>query len=130
MTINPDDWGLEPVQAGGTYAKFDQIGDEYVGRIASFTLDGGTDFNSEPCPQLVLETADGIVKVNGSQAALRRLMTDYATRLVAGHGIRITHDALYQTKAGTSGKSFVVAISPRPVPPVEMRDLTADEAPF
>lgn len=130
MSTNPDEWDFTPLQSGGTFAKFDAIGDEYVGRIASFSLDAGTDFNSDPCPQLVLETTEGVVKINGSQAALRRLMTDYATRLIVGHGCRVTHDATYTTKAGTSGKSFQIAVTPRPVAPIEMTPLTDDEAPF
>ena len=130
MTIQDDtNWDFDELAVGGTYAKFERIGDSYTGRIAAFDLEGGTDFNGDPCPQLVLETADGIIKVSAGQANLRRQMTDYATRLIPGHGARVTYSGDYETKHGTRGKEFTLGVTPTPVAPI-VADLSADEAPF
>jgi len=129
MTIDDTNWDFDELVTGGTYAKFETIGDSYTGRIAAFDLEGGTDFNGDPCPQLVLETEDGIVKVSAGQAALRRRMTEYATRLVVGHGVRITYSGDYETKHGTKGKDFKIGVTKTPVAPIVV-ELTDDEAPF
>ena len=127
--MSDSDWEFEQLSTGGTYASFKNIGDEVVGRIEAFSLDGGTDFDGNACPMLVLATTDGIVKITGSQASLRRQFTELATRLAVGHGCRVTYDSDYQTKHGTSGKSFAIAVTPKPVAPV-IAPAHEDEAPF
>ena len=129
MTIDDTNWDFDELATGGTYAKFEKIGDSYTGRIAAFDLEGATDFNGDPCPQLVLETADGIIKVSAGQANLRRQMTEYATRLIPGHGARVTYSSDYETKHGTKGKEFTLGVTPTPVAPVTVI-LEGDEAPF
>lgn len=129
MTIDDTNWDFDELATGGTYAKFEKIGDSYTGRIAAFDLEGGTDFNGDPCPQLVLETADGIIKVSAGQANLRRQMTEYATRLIPGHGARVTYSSDYETKHGTKGKEFTLGVTPTPVAPIVVV-LEGDEAPF
>lgn len=129
MTSNDTDWEFEELATAGTFATFKTIGDSYTGRIEAFDLEGGTDFDGNPCPQLILATVDGNVKVTGSQASLRRQMTELATRLAVGHGCRITYDSDYETKHGTKGKSFAVAVTPKPVNPV-VPTYSDDEAPF
>lgn len=123
------DWEFEQLSTGGSYASFKTIGDEVVGRIEAFSLDGGTDFDGNPCPLLVLATIHGLVKITGSQASLRRQFTELATRLAVGHGCRVTYDSDYATKHGTSGKSFTIAVTSAPVAPV-IAPAHADEAPF
>jgi hypothetical protein len=74
-------------------------------------------------------TFDGTVKITGSQASLRRQMTELATRLTVGHGCKVTYDSDYETKHGTKGKSFAVAVTPKPVAPI-VPTYSDDEAPF
>ena len=128
MNNDDTDWEFENLASSGSYASFKSIGDSYTGRIAAFDLEGGTDFDGNTCPQLVLETTDGVIKVTGSQASLRRQFVELATRLAIGHGCRITYDSDYETKHGTKGKSFAVAVTPKPVNPV-VPTYTDDEAP-
>ena len=60
----------------GSYVKWDQVGDFVQGVIVAYSVDGGTDFNGETVPQIVLGTADGNVIVNGSQKNLRNKLRD------------------------------------------------------
>jgi hypothetical protein len=124
-----DDWEFDELATGGTYASFKTIGDTYTGRIESFSLDGGTDFEGNPVPLLVLGTTEGLVKITASQASLRRQLTELATRLAVGHGCKVTYDSDYETKHGTKGKSFAIAVTPTPVAPV-LPPAHEDEAPF
>jgi hypothetical protein len=118
----------EELSTGGNYAKWDAIGDTVEGRIGSFSLDGGTDFNDNPCPQLVVETVGGTVIVNGGQASLKRAFTQNASRLVAGHGVKVTYAGTYETPKG-EGKSFTLGVTPKPIAPIVV-ELADDEAPF
>lgn len=127
MTDN--DWEFEELSTAGSYASFKTIGDEVVGRIEAFSLDGGEDFDGNPCPLLVLATTDGLVKVTGSQASLRRQFAELATRLAVGHGCRVTYASDYETKHGTRGKAFVIGVTPRPVAPV-VNTVNDDDSPF
>jgi hypothetical protein len=129
MTSNDTDWEFEELSTSGTFATFKSLGDSYTGRIEQFSLDGGTDFDGNPVPLLVLATVDGTVKITGSQASLRRQMTELATRLTVGHGCKVTYDSDYETKHGTKGKSFAVAVTPKPVAPI-VPTYSDDEAPF
>jgi hypothetical protein len=117
MTMNNNDLDalLEPVgQTSGTYVKWEEPGDQITGTIVSFNIEGGTDFNDNPCPQLVLATNEGNVIINGSQANLRRNMTNGAPRLKAGHLCRVAFTGLYETPKG-HGKEFAISVSPAPV---------------
>ena len=129
--MNMTDYEFEELPSGGSFAKWETVGDEVVGRIAAFGIDSGTDFNGDPCPQLVVETEGGNVTINGGQAALRRLMTDYQGRLgQIGHGARVKYTGTYQTKQGTEGKEFGVWVTPQPVAPVVGAQEQGVEAPF
>ena len=120
MTMNNDDLDalLEPVgqigEVSGTFVKWDNVGDQVTGTIVSFDLEGGTDFNNNIVPQLVLATNDGNVIINGSQAKLRKKMTEGAPRLKPGHLCRVQFISTYPAKKG-EGKDFDVSVSPAPV---------------
>ena len=118
----------EELSTGGTYASWKDVGDTVEGRIEAFDLEGGTDFNDAPCPQMVVATPDGNVIINAGQASLRRAFTQNTTRLVVGHGVKVTYAGTYETPKG-SGKSFTVAVTPKPIAPIVV-ELAADEAPF
>ena len=118
----------EELSSGGQYVKWESIGDSVEGRIGAFSLDGGTDFNDNPCPQLVVETIGGNIIVNGAQASLKRAFTQNATRLIAGHGVKVTYAGTYETPKG-EGKSFTLGVTPKPIAPITV-ELADDEAPF
>jgi hypothetical protein len=40
---------------GGTFVKWANVGDVVDGVVVRFTLDGGRDFNGDPCPEIVLD---------------------------------------------------------------------------
>jgi hypothetical protein len=113
----------------GTFQKWEKVGDTVEGRIHSFTVDGGRDFYGNPCPEVVVETTHGNVTVTASQKNLAKQLERHATRLGIGHAIKITWAGEYDTKHGTKGKDFTLAVSKTPVAPVVV-ELTDDEAPF
>ena len=118
----------EELSTGGMYQSWKEVGDTVEGRIEAFGLTDGTDFNDEPCPQMIVGTADGNVIINAGQASLRRAFMQNATRLAVGHGVKITYAGDYETPKG-SGKSFTVAVSPKPIAPIVV-ELTDDAEPF
>jgi len=91
----------------GTYAKWEQVGDFYQGVIVAYGVDTGTDFNGQPVPQIVLGTTDGNIIINGSQASLKRNLTNGAPKLGLGRICRVTWSGTYEAPKGV-GKEFTV----------------------
>ena len=115
MSQFTDDELFEDIgQVSGTYVKWAEVGDAVTGTIVRYDSEGGTDFNSEVCPQLVLATDYGNVIINGAQANLRRKMLDGQSKLKAGHLCRVTFSGTYESAKG-SGKEFRIQVSPEPV---------------
>lgn len=110
----------------GTYCKWEDVGQAYQGVVVAFSVDGGTDFNGDPVPQIVLATEDGNVIINGSQANLRRNLTNGAPKLGLGRICRITWSGTYDTPKGT-GKEFTVQA--RDAKPGEAEKLLGSQAP-
>jgi hypothetical protein len=110
----------------GSYVKWDQVGDFVQGVIVAYSVDGGTDFNGETVPQIVLGTADGNVIVNGSQKNLRNKLRDGAPKLGLGRMCRITFSGTYEGQKGT-GKDFNVQV--RDAKPGEAEALTVAPGP-
>jgi len=96
-----------------------------TGKVLSFDISGGTDFNGNPCPVLSLELIDACVSINKSgeeytfdagdvatinagQASLRRAIL--AADLHQGDIVRITFAGLEKTSNGTV-KVFEVAVA-------------------
>jgi hypothetical protein len=120
----------EELTAGGAYAKFDTPGDSVEGRIHSFTVDGGSDYNGEPCPEIVVETADGLVTVTCGAALLKKAAKNNATRVVPGHGIKVTYTEDGPAEKGKNPpKRFFFGVTSTPIAPIVV-ELTDDEAPF
>ncbi len=113
----------------GTFQKWEAVGDVVQGRIGSFGLDTGSDFDGNPCPELVVETEAGNVIITAGTANLKKQFTANAARLIAGHGVRVEFSGTYPTKQGTPGKSFTVGVTPKPIAPITV-ELADDEAPF
>ena len=91
----------------GTFAKWENVGDAYQGVILAYSVDGGTDFNGEIVPQIVLGTTEGNVVINGSQKKLRTKLSDGAAKLGVGRICRITFSGTFEAPKGL-GKEFTV----------------------
>lgn len=116
----------EDLSTSGTFAKWENPGDVVEGVIVASSLDGGTDFEGHPVPQITVVTEGGNVIINGSQASLRRAFTNGFDRLQRGHRCRVEFVEFYETDKGSKGKSFRVLATPKPVEP-EMTDVAAND---
>ena len=110
----------------GTYAKWENVGDFYQGVIVAYSVDGGTDFNGQPVPQIVLGTTEGNVIINGSQASLKRNLANGAPKLGLGRICRVTWSGTYEAPKGV-GKEFTVQA--RDAKPGEVEELTGAPGP-
>jgi len=110
----------------GTFAKWENVGDAYQGVVLAYFVDGGTDFNGEPVPQIVLGTAEGNVVINGSQKNLRNKLRDGAAKLGVGRICRISFSGTYEAPKGL-GKEFTVQA--RDAKPGEVEALTGAPGP-
>lgn len=113
----------------GSYVKWEHKGDVVEGRIGSFTVDGGRDFDGNACPELTVETTEGTVTVTCSPANLRRQIEANAVRFRVGHGVRVEFTDTYESKQGTPGKTFTVGVTAEPIAPI-VATIADDEAPF
>ena len=105
----------EQLSGAGTFHKWEKVGEEVEGIILSFTVDGGTDYNENPCPEITVRTDYGDVTVTAGQASLRRVFTANADRMRRGHQIKIRWDSELDTGKGNPAKLFTVGVSPLPV---------------
>lgn len=110
----------------GSYAKWENVGDFYQGVIVAYSVDGGTDFNGNPVPQIVLGTTEGNVIINGSQASLKRNLANGAPKLGLGRICRVTWSGTYEAPKGV-GKEFTVQA--RDAKPGEVEELTGAPGP-
>ncbi len=111
----------------GTFAKWDNVGDSYQGVILAYSVDGGTDFNGEIVPQIVLGTKEhGNVIINGSQASLKRNLANGAPKLGLGRICRITFSGTFEAPKGL-GKEFTILA--RDAKPGEVEELTGAPGP-
>lgn len=105
---------FEEITGGGTYAKFEAPGDKYTGKFVSGGIASETDFDSNPCPGIILDTDDGLITVCCSQASIKRKAeTAYSQgKLTAGALVEVELTGYYDTKAGSKGKDFRLAVAP------------------
>jgi hypothetical protein len=110
----------------GEYIGWGEVGQRVTGHVVSYNDSGGTTFNGEPCPQVVLELteecvsyrekgtkkgtigAGEFVTITCGQANLERGIRAAAVNV--GNLLRITYEADYKTQNGT-GKSFKLQLS-------------------
>lgn len=123
----------------GTFIGWGKIGQTVTGKVLSFSSEGGTDFNGNPCPQLVVELAEQadnykdkgathetiaageLVTITAGLANLKRSLN--AASLNPGDLVKITFDDTYKTPSG-EGKSFKVQVARgAAVAPAEEGDL-------
>lgn len=136
---NDNEW-IDVEIPRGEFIGWGEIGQRVTGYVVSYSDTDGSDFNDEPCPQVVLELtekaisfrdkgtskntidAGEFVTVTCGQANLKRAIK--AAALEVGNLVRITFDSEYKTGKGM-GKSFKVQVnrSARPSSSVSSSDL-------
>ena len=126
---------------GGTFVKWANVGDVVDGVVVRFTLDGGRDFNGDPCPEIVLDPcvpkgSDFTVELTGEepkvvtagQANLKRQVVENAARFAVGHRVRIAYADDAESSNGRTFKRFDVKATPRPVTVVGAPAAVPDDA--
>jgi hypothetical protein len=109
----------------GTYIGWGEIGQTITLEVVSYGDTAGTDFNGNPCPQLVgtlimdainyrkgiRETLakGGFVTVQCGQANLAKGIR--AAAVEPGNLVRIKFEDTYETTKGTEGKAFKVSVN-------------------
>lgn len=110
-----DPWADVP---SGDYIKFSEVGDKVVGVVLRIGL--GSDFNGNPCPQIVLDTEDGEKTVNCGQANLKAQVMALDPRPKAGDKMRITFS---ETKPAAKGELKVFTVEHKVAEPIKSGDL-------
>jgi hypothetical protein len=142
--VSDIDWNAtdEVAVPQGTFVGWGEVGQIIVGEVVLYSDDGGSDFNGEPCPLVVLTlTAPAatfrdkgatrealsigeLVSITAGQANLRRKLI--AAGPTPADVVRIEYTGNFKTKNG-EGKDFKVQIARRsaPEPAVSLSDLTS-----
>lgn len=102
----------EELTGSGQFVKWETVGQFVEGTVAAFSLDGGKDFDGNACPEITLDTTDGLQTVTCAQASIKRIAMSNSEKFVAGAKCRITYSGTYESKSGTPGKEFKVGIAP------------------
>lgn len=107
----------EDIAGGGSFAKFDEVGDKVEGTVTACGLGSATDFDGNPVPGIDVDTADGIVTVTCSNASLKRKATTAITsgKLTRGSKVLVELTGFYETNKGSKGKDFRLAVAPAPL---------------
>jgi hypothetical protein len=116
----------------GSFATFKEIGDSYAGHVVDINGDGTT-FSGEKCPQVVLDTADGIITVTCGQAQLwsKTVASVEANELAVGKRAKFTLTQVEKRPNGRTLKHFEIKVAdadPAFVPSGPAS--AADEEPF
>lgn len=132
-----DEWE-DVVVPQGAFIGWGEIGQRITGYVVGYDDGGGTDFNDQPCPQLIIELTEATVNyrdkgktkediaagefvtVTCGQANLKRSIR--AAALDIGNLVRVTFDSTYEAPKG-EGKSFKVQVNRQPRPAVKSDDL-------
>ncbi len=111
----------EDISGGGTFAKFDAVGDKVEGTVIACGLESASDFDGNPVPGIDIDTADGIVTVTCSNASLKRKATTAITtgKLTRGSKVLVELTGFYETNKGSKGKDFRLAVAPAPLVDIE-----------
>ncbi len=89
------------------YVTWDNPGDQATGTIKN--ISEGSDYNGNPCPELVLEDADGDeMTLTAGQAMLKRLLAEQ--RPTVGDRIRVTYTGDEKTDRGGTMKVFTLEV--------------------
>jgi len=130
----------------GSFIGWAELGQTVIGNVVSYSNDGATDFNDQPCPQLVVELTEPAVTfkdkgatretldagefatITAGQANLRKALQ--VSLVAVGDIVRIKYESNYKTGKG-EGKAFkvqvargaAVPVSPATAPATEPGDL-------
>lgn len=121
------DW--DQYKKTGGYVSFKEVGDSVVGTIKSVRT--GTDFNFNPCPELVLILDDGEERtLTAGQVMLSAALTE--KRPQVGQKIRIVYSGIGEAKPGKApAKLFTVDVKDGdPATVLEMQATVAATDPF
>lgn len=93
----------------GDFVSFKEVGDHVIGIIKMIRT--GTDFNDKPCPELIIEDAQGDERtVTASQVMLKAALAEKAPQI--GDRIRIVYSGIGDAKPGKApAKQFTVDIT-------------------
>lgn len=107
----------EDISGGGTFAKFDNVGDKVEGTVIACGLESASDFDGNPVPGIDIDTADGIVTVTCSNASLKRKATTAISsgKLARGSKVLVELVGFYETNKGSKGKDFRLAVAAAPL---------------
>lgn len=116
----------EVVVPRGSFIGWGEVGQQVTGYVVSYSDTDGSDFNDQPCPQVVLELtekcisyrdkgttketidAGEFVTITCGQASLRKGIKTAA--LEVGYIVRVKYESTYKTAKG-EGKEFKVFVS-------------------
>lgn len=116
----------EHKQTGG-FVSFAEIGDSVEGQVVAVRT--GSDFNGNPCPELIIRTSDGDRTLTAGQVMLKSALAAEAPQ--AGDTIRIVYSADGQAKPGKRApKLFNVAVTRGNGQPPAAAQYGPDEEPF
>jgi hypothetical protein len=108
------DWN--EYKSTGDWITFANIGDKVVGEILAVRR--GTDFNNEPCPELVIRTDEGEKTLTAGQKVLRARLAEEAPQV--GDRIAIVYSGVGEAKPGRApAKLFDVHVQRTGDTPVE-----------
>ena len=103
MSFNYDDY-----TGTSDYVKFEDVGDQTVGTIKE--IREGSDFNSNPCPELILEVGDDAdeITLTVGWAMLKRLLAEQRPQV--GQRIRVIYTGDERTERGGTMKVFTLDV--------------------
>jgi hypothetical protein len=105
----PDPWDEF---IAGDYIKFTNIGDTVEGTLVARQT--GTDFDGNPCPQIVLNVGGELKTVSGGSRGLKRALAAEKDALIPGATVKIGYvaDVDSLTKGFAPSKQFRVKVTP------------------
>ena len=106
----------EELTGTGQFVKWDTIGQEVEGTIVMFTADGGKDFDQNSCPELTVDTDDGLQTITCAQANIKSKVLSNAAKLLPGAPCKVVYSGIYESKNGTPGKEFRLLVGAVPAP--------------
>lgn len=112
---------------GGDFVKFENVGDTIIGVIKE--VREGSDFNKNPCPELVLEDENGEEKtVTAAQVRLKAALAE--KRPKQGDKVRIVYSGVGEASPGKAPpKEFTVDVKEGPHE-LKTPAVSNSEAPF
>ncbi len=137
MSKQENEWE-DVVVPQGAFIGWGEIGQRITGYVVGYDDAGGSDFNDQPCPQVVIELTENatnyrdkgatketidageFVTLTCGQANLKKAIR--AAALETGNLVRVTFDSTYEAAKG-EGKAFKVQVNRSPRPSVSSSDL-------